>query len=171
VFSLNLHILQNAFKLSLEISILSAQLHVNLCLREVLLFFAFYYLAAFAELVLNATSVKKSPSVAWTARFETSEVTEFAFSGPAPGWVTSVAAATAREKLSAAERKQERAQQTERTTVKKINFCLQRCRRRAVTEQKGGFPFLQSACVTAERERGRKRVRECVAVKQRLSFT
>lgn len=43
----------------------------------------------------------QSPSDACTARFETSEVTEFAFSRAAPGWVTSVAApALQRERKS-----------------------------------------------------------------------
>lgn len=93
--------MQNAFEFSLEVSIFSAQFYVNQCLREDLLFFAFY--CCFAELVLNASFAKISPSVALTARFETSEVTEFAFSGAAPGWVTSVAAATARERMCKAE--------------------------------------------------------------------
>lgn len=43
----------------------------------------------------------QSPSDACTARFETSEVTEFAFNRAAPGWVTSVAApALQRERKS-----------------------------------------------------------------------
>lgn len=62
----------------------------------------------------------QSPSDACTARFETSEVTEFAFSRAAPGWVTSVAAPVL---LLQRERKSVSAQESVRVSVgKKSTF-------------------------------------------------
>lgn len=138
----------------------------------------FVFFACAARLVVKLLCVFwLSPSDACTARFKTSEVTEFAFSRAAPGWVTSPP--IQREHHS------ERAQESGSVCVcvekNQLLFTTLQAARGNSAGTEGG------ANIHRERERERhetaqasqpnnsRRERACVrgnaAVKQRLSFT
>lgn len=143
--------------------------------QSVFCFVFFLALFVFSSLALlnsswNALRFWLSPSDACTARFETSEVTEFAFSRTAPGWVTSLLAAPIQR-----EHQNERAQERKRTSVcvcvekNQLLFTTLQAARGNSAGTEGGAKHMQrareweSAGVTAEQQWKRESVceREC----------